>query len=421
MQQSLFQGKDGFVQFLIEKYAIEFERTYKFKLTDEQLMAIELALTNRCAVISGYGGTGKTTVQRAIADIAQSMNRTLYIMALSGKAKERAAQATGREAMTIHGFIKAVREGSEKIDIYSDPLIIIDEASMVDIALLNKLLSLFDDLPFSLLTVGDTAQLSPVGFGLAWHKMAKSNNLPAVHLTKVHRQATHSPIHKAAMDIREGISHQLPEWKGEAEGIYLVNSEATDLLGNLYKLKKALPQAQILTPHMSHRMHDSGHKINKYLQRQLQLSDGGSRGVILGGTKIFIGDPVIVTENNYELNLFNGMTGQLKSVAMDALGKQCGYFEFEGRDDQIELTVDQMFDVGLSLAYGITMHKAQGSEYEVAIVCCIVKSPLLERSLLYTSVTRAKKLMIIVGSKKLYDAALKSLPRAETLCTGICL
>ncbi len=130
---------------------------------------------------------------------------------------------------------------------------------------------------------------------------------------------------------------------------------------------------------------------------------------------------MIVTENSYELNLFNGTTGMLKSVSMNKLGKQCGYFEFEGHESSIELTADEMFDVGLMLAYGITVHKSQGSEYEVAIVCCVARSPLLERSLLYTSVTRAKKLMIIVGSKRLYDAALKSLPRVETLCTGICL
>tara|TARA_R110002072_G_scaffold303007_1_gene491281 strand:- start:15604 stop:17787 length:2184 start_codon:yes stop_codon:yes gene_type:complete len=419
MQQSLFQSDSSYshLSYLLERYSIEFKKEYGFQLTETQLDAIELGLTKRCSVISGYGGTGKTTVQRAITDLAHQTNRTFYLMALSGKAKERMAEATGRDAMTIHGFIKAVKEGRESIDIHSDPLLIIDEASMVDLPLFNKLLALFDGLSFSLITIGDTAQLSPVGFGIVWHRMATSLKIPKVHLISVHRQAVNSPIHQAAMKIRAGETHALSTWKGELSGIYHVESDPRNLLFNLQKIKSSIPDAQVLTPHMSQRMPDSGYTINQYLQEKLYPDV--RKGIRLGIEQIYEGDPVIITENNYELGLFNGTTGAMSAVRINTLGQQYGVFEFDNAEGFVELTSDQMFDVGLQLAYAISVHKSQGSEYEAVVICCVTQSRLLERSLLYTSITRAKRLVLVVGKQEIYTAAINSKPRAETLCVGI--
>jgi exodeoxyribonuclease V alpha subunit len=195
IQQSLLQANEATINYQVKQYSTEFYNEFGLNFSDEQLQAIKLGLNQRCALISGYGGTGKTTILRAITDISVLMNRKVYLMALAGKAKERMAQATDHDAMTIHSFIKAVKEKNDRVDIDCDPLIIIDETSMVDIALFNKLLAIFDGLPFSLLTVGDTSQLSPVGFGIIWHKMALSEKIPLVHLTKVYRQTAQSPIH----------------------------------------------------------------------------------------------------------------------------------------------------------------------------------------------------------------------------------
>jgi exodeoxyribonuclease V alpha subunit len=417
MQSSLLQSNHIHLRFLLDRYAVEFEREHNFRLSVKQLEAIELGLTTRCAVISGFGGTGKTTVQRAITDLANQTNRSFYLMALSGKAKERMAEATGQFAMTIHAFIKAVKEGSKYIDIHSDPLLIVDEASMVDLPLFNKLLTLFDDLPFSLLTIGDTAQLSPVGFGVVWHRMALSEHIHKVHLTEVHRQAANSPIHHAAMQIRDGEEHTIQAWNGETQGLFLVDSDSFNFLFNLQKLKKSIPEAQVLTPHMSMRMPDSGHKINKYLQEQ--LCPEARKGVKLGATQIYENDPVIITDNSYELGLFNGTAGTLTALVVNSIGRQCGVFKFDNIEDSVELTADQMFEVGLQLAYAITVHKSQGSEYEATIICCITNSPFLERSLLYTAITRAKRLVLVVGIQEYYASALKRQPRAETLCVGI--
>ena len=420
MQQSLFYAKKATISFQVELCVAEFKKEYDFAFSDEQLQAINLGLNERCSLISGYGGTGKTTVLRAITDIAGLMNRKVYLMALAGKAKERMAQATNHDAMTIHGFIKAVNDATERVDINCDPLIVIDEASMVDIALFNKLLTLFDRKPFSLLTVGDASQLSPVGFGIVWHRMAQSGKIPSVHLTKVYRQMADSPIHQVAMDIRNGNTTQIPCWKGEKSGIFLVKTETKKLDGSLQVVKSKLPNAQILTPHVSERMPDNTNRINDYMQFKMnQVCGEELQGIKLGSRKIFCGDPVIVTENNYELGLFNGTTGHLVSIKLNSFEQQIGIFYFDYIADTVELTVDQMFDIGLQLAYAITIHKSQGSEYEETIVCCATQSPLVERSLIYTAITRAKRLCIIVGTQDKFDAAIKSSPRAETLCVGI--
>jgi exodeoxyribonuclease V alpha subunit len=247
--------------------------------------------------------------------------------------------------------------------------------------------------------------------------MALSENIHKVHLTEVHRQVVNSPIHHAAMQIRDGEEHILQAWNGETQGIFLVDSDSFNFLYNLQKLKMAIPEAQVLTPHMSQRMPDSGHAINKYLQEQLYPD--ARKGFKLGTTQVYENDPVIITDNSYELGLFNGTTGTLTAVKLNVIGQQCGVFKFDNIEDSVELTTDQMFDVGLQLAYAITVHKSQGSEYESTIICCITTSPFLERSLLYTAITRAKRLVLVVGKQEYYAAAIKRQPRVETLCVGI--
>lgn len=418
MQKSLFCSDSSHMSFILDRYSKEFSLAYRFSLSEQQRSAIALALTERCSIISGFGGTGKTTALRAVVDIATSMNRQCYLMALSGNAKVRISQATNHSALTIHAFIKAVQEKSENIDIHCDPLIIIDEASMVDAVLFNKLLALFDGLSFSLLTVGDTAQLSPVGFGVVWHKLVKSDRIKKVHLTEVHRQVANSPIHCEAMRLRNDIRQLLPKWKNQNEGIFLHQSRTEELIHSITQLKRTYPDAQILTPHLSERKSDSAHRINASLQELLNPLSSSTKGLSIGYFQIHEGDPVIVTENNYELELFNGMTGKLLRASTNNIGQPCGLFQFDNCDDRIELSVDQLFDVGVQLAYAITVHKSQGSEYDQAIICCATLSPLVERSLLYTAVTRAKKLCIVVGSQQIYDHAASQQSRAESLSVG---
>jgi exodeoxyribonuclease V alpha subunit len=431
MQQSLLDESESKIIRQIKKYNSELQKKDGYLLVQGQIKAISMALTNRCSIITGFGGTGKTTTLRAIVDIAEDMGKKVYLMALAGKAKERIKQATGREAMTIHGFIKtatAQNKGDDKnsrndIDLNCNPFIIIDEASMVDISLFNRLLKLFDGRSYSLLTVGDDSQLSPVGFGLAWHKMVDSM-IPTTHLTEVHRQVAKSSLHRVAMQIRSGGSEVLTPWKGQIEGVYFVECASGNLRDQIVKIRKKLPNAQVLTPHMSERMPDSGYLLNKSLQAQLTNKlDADSldsrKGFRVGRHFIYEGDPVLVTENNYDMQLFNGTLGKLVRMENNNEGEITGVFDFEGRTGSVTLTLEKCYEIGLTLAYAITIHKSQGSEFETTIISCVVKSDFVERSMMYTALTRTRKLCIIVGNRDTYNKAVASLKRSDTLVVGL--
>lgn len=451
-QLALFSSDTNRIKILVNSYDRKARDAGNSGMNTGQKDAVLMALTSRCSVITGYGGTGKTTVLKVVADIAKSLGRKTYMLALAGKAKERLSQATGYKSFTIHAFISAVKKGSNEIYLDDDPLIVLDECSMVDTALFNNLLGLFENKSYCLLTVGDTDQISPVGFGLVWHRMAKLDFIPRTNLTQVFRQR--SSLHELAMKVRsrdekvlETIADSIPIWNGEAEGVYFVSAEPKNLRDTLFKLKSSvdgalkakyystlqgpelearmisvenagiIPKAVILTPHMSRRMLDSGDKINRHLQSCLTpLADS----LQLGDQRIRVGDPVIVTENAYDLGLFNGITGTLLSISVRN-GQACGCFRLDGHKDHVWLSLDEVLDVGMKVAYAVSIHKSQGSEYDAVLVTCVQNSPMLERSLIYTALTRSKELCLIVGSRKVFNKAIMSPGRADTLEVGFFL
>jgi exodeoxyribonuclease V alpha subunit len=413
-QGSLLHGSSRELERAIEVYCSHTESPSGHSFTRDQKSAVLMALTSRISTLTGFGGTGKTTVLRAIVDIA-SKHRPVHVLALSGKAKERAKEAIGQDTHTIHSFLTKIHTRESGLNNGGDPLVVIDEASMIDIALMLKLLNTFGKKELSLLLVGDIGQLSPVGYGIFFHALARSKAIPSTHLTKVHRTVGDSDLQKIAMQIRSGQLNALPVWNGERDGVFLIHCTTTlDLLAHLTRLKKIIPDAQILTPHMSDRMPDSGRKINNHLQSVLKHTEE-TQGIWMGKYWLRVNDPVIVTQNSYEHNLFNGNTGVMVS-ATSADGQISGVFLFNG----IEMTLSRMdlFALGMKLAYAISIHKAQGSEYETSILCSLNQSEFVERSMLYTAVSRSKRLALILSTQDIMQQGVARPNRSDTLCVG---
>ena len=385
-------------------------------LTEEQKSAIKIALTNRVSVIHGYGGTGKTTVLKAIVEIAEQHSRSVYLLT-PVKAKERAREAISRDdiTFTIHSFIKQLTRVNSAIT-HHKPLIVIEEASMVDISLANRLLKHLKSIDYSLLLVGDAGQLSPVGFGLFFHECV--NRVPTVHLTKVHRQAKNSPIQKLAMLIRNREMSSIPRWNKEDKGVYFVDCHKNlkDLIKRIVEITST-HKGQILSPHGSQAMIDNANSINQSMQYTYNQSDEGL-SLRLGSIILKENDPIIVTTNNYELELFNGMTGSILGIELGE-SKENIVAEFNNR--AYTLSKDQCFELGIELAYALSINKSQGSEYDTTIICCIEESRIIERSMIYTALIRSKNLTLFVGDLAVLKSAVMRLPRSETICHGFSL
>lgn len=413
-QMSLLHGSPQELAKATEDYCARMEASYGHSFTPDQKGAVLMALTSRISTLTGFGGTGKTTVLKAIVDIA-SEYRPVHVLALSGKAKERAREAIDRDTHTIHSFLIKISTESSGLNNGGDPLVVIDEASMVDIALMLKLLNAFARKELSLLLVGDTGQLSPVGYGIFFHALAKSKAIPSTHLTKVHRTVGDSDLQKTSMEIRSGQLNTLPIWNGERDGVFLIPCTTTkDLLGHLTRIKQIIPDAQILTPHMSDRMPDSGHKINNHLQSVLQHTDE-TPGIKMGNFWLRVNDPVIVSQNSYEHNLFNGNTGVMSGMTVID-GENAGIFNINGLE--VVLSRMELFLLGMKLAYAISIHKAQGSEYQTSIICSLSQSEFVERSMLYTGISRSKRLTLILSTQALVQQGVARPNRSDTLCVG---
>ncbi|CAN7304960.1 AAA family ATPase [Pseudomonas sp. LjRoot71] len=401
----------------IQSYCKLHSELHGYSLAEKQKQAIGMALTNRVSTLTGFAGTGKTTVLKAIVDITSSY-RTVYVLALSGKAKERAREATGQEAYTIHSFLAQVNDEHSKISTGGDPLVIVDEASMVDVALMLKLLKAFRNNAFSLLLVGDSGQLSPVGFGICFHILAKSSLIPSTQLNQVHRTTADSLLQQVAMKVRIGTLPELPIWNMEKDGVYLVPcTNKSDLLRELTKIKRFLPDSQILTPHMSERMPDSAHLINNSLQADRQNAFE-TPGIWMGKYWLRVGDPVIITQNSYEHNLFNGNTGLMTDL-VNTDDQSSGVFSFNG--EIYTLSRADLFLLGVKLAYAISIHKSQGSEYQTSIICSLTNSDFVERSMFYTGLTRAKRLVLILSTQEICERSVARPNRSDMLCVGFAL
>ncbi|VVS92488.1 SF1B family DNA helicase RecD2 [Desulfoluna spongiiphila] len=382
------------------------------KLSDEQLVTLEEILCHRVAVITGGPGTGKTTLVRSIAALCDHLNHETVMAAPTGRAARRITEVTDKKASTLHKLLKfdfnsgAFEHNRDKP--LSGDVFIIDEVSMVDTLLMHRFL---DAVPVeaTVVFVGDIFQLPSVGPGNVLSDLIGSGCLKTYALTRIFRQAQESPIVMNAHRVRTGEFPDLhPEEKeGPSEFYFIETGDPVKVMQRVVELCATripatygytpLEEIQVLTP-----MHkgDVG-TISLNVALQQALNEKGDALQSLGRT-FREGDKVMHLKNNYEKEVFNGDIGIISKVDKKEKTLSVNY---EGR--KVAYETEELDE--LTLAYAISVHKSQGSEYPAVVVPVTTQHyPLLQRNLLYTAMTRGKELVILIGTRRAVEIALSN-------------
>ena len=387
------------------------EQKTGLKLADSQVAAIRLALQAKTLVITGGPGVGKTTIVNSILRILAAKGVNLLLCAPTGRAAKRMTEATSFDAKTVHRLLETdPKAGGFKRNAENQlecDLLVIDETSMVDVMLMQALMKAVPD-HAALLIIGDIDQLPSVGAGQVLADIIQSGAVPVVRLTEVFRQAAASKIITAAHRINKGLMPDLTKPNGESD-FYFVNAAdpaaAVPLILELVKTR--IPQRfgldpvkdiQVLCP--MNRGGVGARSLN--IELQAALNPAGDRKVERFGWTFAPGDKVMQIENDYDKEVYNGDVGYIDDVDTD-LGELNA--SFDGR------TVTYGFGELDTLvpAYAATIHKSQGSEYPAVVIPVMTQHyPMLQRNLIYTGVTRGKKLVVLVGQPKALAIAVKN-------------
>ncbi|VTT97775.1 atpase aaa : RecD/TraA-family helicase OS=Octadecabacter antarcticus 307 GN=OAN307_c08020 PE=4 SV=1: HHH_4: AAA_30: UvrD_C_2 [Gemmataceae bacterium] len=391
------------------------EQKMGIQLAGSQRAAILEAVSNKLVVVTGGPGTGKTTIVRAIIEIFLAKSLRVLLCAPTGRAAKRLTESTGREAKTIHRLLEfdpgigTFRRGREN-PLDAD-LVVIDETSMVDVVLMNRLLQAVP--PWACVVfVGDVDQLPSVGAGSVLTDLIESKTVPVARLTEVHRQAGSSWIVRAAHAVNHG---QVPESAPAGSGdFYVIEATEPEQVINAIRqmVTDRIPKrfgldpfrdVQVLSPQVKTALGVAS--LNRELQAALNPPRPGLAEVKRFDNTFRIGDKVMQMKNNYDREVFNGDIGRV--TAIDATD-QILLAEFEGRD--VEYDFNDLDE--LQLSYACSIHKSQGSEYPAVVIPVHYQHyTMLQRNLIYTGITRGRKLVALVGSRK---ALWKAVTSAET-------
>ncbi len=380
-------------------------------LAPSQEVAVKAALENRCLIITGGPGVGKTTILCTILAILRSQGVKVTLAAPTGRAAKRLNESTGLEAKTLHRLLEYQGTGvwgrNQGRPLTGD-LFVLDECSMIDTTLMSQFLAA---LPADahLLLVGDADQLPSVGPGMVLHDLIQSGRVPCVQLREIFRQAATSQIITSAHEMNRGL---VPSLKPVRDGdFYFLEASSPEEIAQILVdlVHRRLParygfdpmrDIQVLTPMNRHLLGTNA--LNEKLQTALNPSNELKYEIERFGVNFRVGDKVIQTHNNYDKDVFNGDIGHIVSIESEPL-KICVRFEGERLVDYEPGELDE-----LRLAYALTIHKSQGSEFPCVVIPVSTQHyVLLERSLIYTAVTRARKLVVLVGD-----------PRALTLAVS---
>lgn len=385
------------------------EAELSIQLASSQKKAIKIASQNRIMIITGGPGTGKTTLVKSLLKVISTKKLKIKLCAPTGRAAKRLSESTGYEATTIHRLLEIDPSSGgfkrdEKNPLFCDYLVV-DESSMVDIPLFY---SLIKALPphASLLLVGDVDQLPSVGAGQALKDIIDSGVIPTVHLTEIFRQAADSDIILNAHRVNKGLLPNLTPKEGS--DFYFVEAEpGDDIIEKIITMvKERIPKRfglhpindiQLLCP--MQRGGAGARSLNTELQKV--LNPRSSEGIAKFGQLFAVGDKVMQTENNYDKEVYNGDIGIIISINVQDQELTIDFYDKAVTFDYTDL--DQ-----ISLAYATTIHKSQGSEYPAVIIPITMQSyMMLRRNLIYTGITRGKKLVVLIGQKKALAMAVR--------------
>jgi exodeoxyribonuclease V alpha subunit len=387
------------------------EQKTGLSLAESQVIAIRLALQSKVLVITGGPGVGKTTIVNSILRILAAKGMNMLLCAPTGRAAKRMTEATGFEAKTIHRLLEVdprtggFKRGSDNpLDC---DLLVVDETSMVDVMLMQALMKAIPD-DAALLIVGDIDQLPSVGPGQVLADIIASGVIPVVRLTEVFRQAAQSKIITSAHQINRGAIPDLSKPEGESDFYFVQADDPESAVPKIVDLVKTrIPQRfgldpirdiQVLCP--MNRGGVGARSLNIELQKA--LNPAGERKVERFGWTFAPGDKVMQIENDYDKEVYNGDIGYVDDVDPDDGELKAS---FDGR------TVTYGFGELDTLvpAYAATIHKSQGSEYPAVVIPLMTQHyTMLQRNLLYTGVTRGKRLVVLVGQKKAVAIAVKN-------------
>jgi exodeoxyribonuclease V alpha subunit len=400
--------------------AIErFERDAGITLAPQQRQAIEAAVRDKCVVITGGPGVGKTTIVRGILSVLSRRDRRVELAAPTGRAAKRLAETTGAPAQTLHLLLEfqprtGTFERNAELPVDAD-MIIVDETSMVDIALFRTLLVALRP-ESQLVLVGDVDQLPSVGPGAVLADVIGSGAATVVKLTEIFRQAAQSAIVVNAHRVNRGESPELGAGGGvptatDTDFFFIERDDPVQGRDTVVELcAERIPRRfgfdpvtdiQVLTP--MHRGDLGTTALNMALQERLNPARAGEVEMVRGDRRFRVGDKVMQIRNDYDKEVFNGDLGVI--TAMQELGGAPVVEFLDGRRAEYGRDeIDQLIH-----AYAVSVHKAQGSEYPAVILPLVTQHyMMLQRNLLYTALTRAKRLVVLVGSRRAVHMAVRN-------------
>jgi exodeoxyribonuclease V alpha subunit len=404
----LARGKAEYPEIDADKAIAWLKEKKSIDLAPSQAEALRRALCSRVLVITGGPGVGKTTLVNSILTLLRAKKVKCLLCAPTGRAAKRLSESTGLEAKTIHRLLEYQNSGFSRN--VSNPLdcdlLVADETSMMDVQLMSKLLQALPARAH-LILVGDVDQLPSVGPGAVLGDIIRSGAVPVVRLTEIFRQASSSRIIVNAHRINSGA---MPESEKDSDFFFIEREEPESVPATILELvAERIPKKWKLDPRRDiqvlcpmNRGSLGTAQMNRTLQERLNPKRNGDPSVEKFGWEFRVRDKVIQTRNNYDKEVFNGDIGEILKI--DDFEREV-LITFDGRE--VVYDFNELDEV--SLAYAITIHKSQGSEFPVVVMPLAMQQYLLlQRNLVYTGITRGRRLVVLVGQKKALQTAVRN-------------